>query len=100
MWQPPGGISGDMVRDLMIDAIENRFGSVDNIPGHIEWLSDNGSPYTATDTRKIAQALGLNVCTTPYRSPESNGMAEAFVKTFKRDCVDTHGQARGTLIMC
>jgi len=85
-----GGISGDMVRDLMIDAIENRFGSVDNIPSPIEWLSDNGSPYTATDTRKMAQDLGLYVCTTPYRSPESNGMAEAFVKTFKRDYVRMH----------
>jgi putative transposase len=85
-----GGVSGDMVQDLMIDAIENRFGSVDNIPGPIEWLSDNGSPYTATDTRKMAQALGLDVCTTPYRSPESNGMAEAFVKTFKRDYVRMH----------
>ena len=27
---------------------------------------------------------GLLVCTTPAYSPESNGMAEAFVKTFKR----------------
>jgi len=85
-----GGISGNMVEDLMIDAVENRFGSVDNVPGTIEWLSDNGSPYTATDTRKIAQVLGFDVCTTPYRSPESNGMAEAFVKTFKRDYVRMH----------
>jgi putative transposase len=85
-----GGISGDMVENLMIDAIENRFGSVDNVPGPIEWLSDNGSPYTATDTKEMAKDLGLDVCTTPYRSPESNGMAEAFVKTFKRDYVRMH----------
>lgn len=31
--------------------------------------------------------MGLEPCTTAYRSPESNGMAEAFVKTFKRDYV-------------
>jgi transposase InsO family protein len=85
-----GGISGDMVRDLMIETIESRFGSVDNVPGPIEWLSDNGPPYTATDTREMARDLGLNACTTPYRSPESNGMAEAFVKTFKRDYVRIH----------
>lgn len=85
-----GGISGDMVRDLMIDALENRFGRVDNSQGPIEWLSDNGASYTARDTRKMAKDLGLSVCTTPYRSPESNGMAEAFVKTFKRDYVSMH----------
>jgi putative transposase len=85
-----GGISGDMVEDLMIEAVESRFDSVDNIPGPIEWLSDNGSPYTAIDTREMAHNLGLHACTTPYRSPESNGMAEAFVKTFKRDYVRIH----------
>lgn len=50
-------------------------------------LSDNGSCYTTKETREFAQIVGLVVCTTPVRSPESNGMAEAFVKTFKRDYV-------------
>lgn len=27
------------------------------------------------------------VCTTPVRIPESNGVAESFVKTFTPDCV-------------
>jgi len=34
--------------------------------------------------------LGLRSRFTPVRSPESNGMAEAFVKTFKRDYVRIH----------
>jgi hypothetical protein len=29
----------------------------------------------------------MDPCFTPVESPESNGMAEAFVKTFKRDYV-------------
>ncbi len=29
--------------------------------------------------------MNLEPCFTPVESPESNGMAEAFVKTFKRD---------------
>lgn len=31
--------------------------------------------------------MGLQVRTTLFDSPESNGMAEAFLKTFERDCV-------------
>jgi putative transposase len=31
--------------------------------------------------------IGMEPCSTPVRSPQSNGMAEAFVKTFKRDYV-------------
>ena len=46
-----------------------------------------GSPYTAKETRQFASQLNLVSCFTPARSPESNGMAEAFVKTFKRDYV-------------
>ena len=83
-----GGISGDMIKDLMAEAIDSRFGFVKQIPKRIEWLSDNGSAYTAHDTRSFAKMMGLEALTTPVRSPESNGMAEAFVKTFKRDYVD------------
>lgn len=34
--------------------------------------------------------LNLEPCFTPVESPESNGPAEAFVKTFKRDCIRTN----------
>jgi transposase InsO family protein len=81
------GISGEMIRDLMAETIESRFGLVDRLPHRIEWLTDNGSAYTAHDTRNFALSMGLAVCTTPVQSPESNGMAEGFVKTFKRDYV-------------
>src|SRR6516165_12831566 len=69
----------------MIESVERRFGLVSRLPVPIEWLSDNGSPYTASETRKLAREIGLLPCTTPIESPQSNGMAEAFVKTFKRD---------------
>ncbi len=57
------------------------------LPHRIEWLSDNGSAYTAHETRAFATMMGLEVRTTPVQSPESNGMAESFIKTFKRDYV-------------
>jgi putative transposase len=80
------GISGSDVRDLMLEAVERRFAAA-RAPHPIEHLSDNGSPYLAKDTRDFAAALNLVPCFTPVRSPESNGMSEAFVKTFKRDYV-------------
>ncbi len=78
------GISGEMVRDLMVAAVERRFGTA-HAPHPVEWLSDNGSAYIAKDTADMARALGLTLLFTPVRSPESNGMSESFVKTLKRD---------------
>ena len=80
-----GGIGGDEVRDLMVAAVEHRFGRIDRLPDTIEWLSDNGSGYIAHETRSFARGLGLEPRTTPVESPQSNGMAEAFVRTIKRD---------------
>ena len=84
-----GGITSRMVQDLMLECVERRFGTP-RTAHPVEWLSDNGSCYTAKDTMKFAAMLGLRSRFTPVRSPESNGMAEAFVKTFKRDYVRIH----------
>ena len=58
------GISGEMVRDLMIAAVERRFGST-KAPHRLEWLSDNGSAYIAKPTSETAAALGLTLLFTP-----------------------------------
>jgi len=82
-----GGYTGDMVRDVMLQAVENRFHGALQTDCEIEWLSDNGSGYTADDRRRFAVAIGLKPLTTPVCSPQSSGMAESFVKTMKRDYV-------------
>ncbi|EJR0222793.1 IS3 family transposase [Raoultella planticola] len=82
-----GGINSVMVQDLLTESVEKRFGNTLYLPHAVEWLTDNGSCYIADSTRTFAASLGFIVCTTPVRSPESNGMAESFVKTFKRDYV-------------
>ncbi|WP_311969563.1 IS3 family transposase [Pseudomonas baltica] len=82
----PTGYSGDDIRDLMLESVEKRFG--DQLPStSVQWLSDNGSAYIAEQTRLFARQIGLQPVTTPVRSPQSNGMAESFVKTIKRDYV-------------
>src|SRR5438132_11489094 len=63
-----------------------RFGEATlTAPHAIQWLSATGPQYTATATVLYAHELGLVPITTPAYSPESNGLAEAFVGTFKRD---------------
>ena len=75
-----------MIRDMMVQCVERRFANV-RAPHKVQWLTDNGSIFAAYKTLEIAVALNLEPCFTPVESPESNGMAEAFVKTFKRDYV-------------
>ena len=83
------GLPGEPVREMLIEAVEKRFGEVEGIPeGHeLEFLADNGGAYRAADTHVIARALGLKPIHTPVCSPQSNGIAESFVNTFRRDYV-------------
>jgi len=93
-----GGITGELIRDLMVEAVEWRFGA--RLPAEpIEWLTDNGSPYIARDTKAFAREIGLEPLTTAINSPQSNGMAEAFVKTFKRDYVATMDRRDAATVM-
>lgn len=81
-----GGYDKETVQDVMLGAVEKRFGQ--RLPSEpLEWLTDNGSAYRAHETRVFARMLGLEPCTTRVRSPESNGIAESFVKTIKRDYI-------------
>jgi putative transposase len=79
------GIDAGLVGDLMMQAVERRFGTSETPTKPVEWLTDNGSCYTAAETKSFAKLLGLKPVTTPVTSPQSNGMAESFVKTLKRD---------------
>ncbi len=81
-----------MAQSIMLACVEKRFGDVKTLRP-VEWLSDNGSCYTAGEAITFAAALGIVRKFTQARGPQSNGMAEALVKTFKRDCVNCDGTA-------
>ncbi|EAB1454715.1 IS3-like element IS2 family transposase [Escherichia albertii] len=81
-----GGSNSETVQDVMLGAVERRFGN-DRPSSPVEWLTDNGSCYRANETRQFARMLGLEPKNTAVRSPESNGIAESFVKTIKRDYI-------------
>ncbi|WP_338386133.1 IS3 family transposase [Escherichia coli] len=81
-----GGFDSEIVQDVMQGAVERRFGN--ELPASpVEWLTDNGSCYRANETRQFARMLGLEPKNTAVQSPESNGIAESFVKTIKRDYI-------------
>ena len=78
--------SGAEIRRLIRGAVHARFGTEKpEIP--VEWLTDNEAIYTSLETVIEAERHHLTPITIPVASPESNGMAEAFVNTFKRDYV-------------
>lgn len=78
-------LRGADIQQLMRDAVLGRFDTAAPYP--IQWLSDNGSIYTALDTVITAERLHLVPITTPAASPQSNGMSEAFVNTLRRDYI-------------
>ncbi|EHP3062768.1 IS3 family transposase [Escherichia coli] len=81
-----GGFNSETVQDVMLGAVERRFGN--ELPASpVEWLTDNGSCYRANETLQFARMLGLEPKNTAVRSPDSNGIAESFVKTIKRDYI-------------
>jgi putative transposase len=73
------------IQQLMHEAVTRRFGAGCRPDAPIQFLSDNGSIYTALDTICTAERLNLEPITTSKSSPQSNGMSEAFVNTLKRD---------------
>lgn len=82
------GLPGEPVRDMLVEGVEARFGQAKVGDGvELEFLSDNGGAYRAKDTHALAKDLGIRPVHTPVCSPQSNGMAESFVNTFKRDYV-------------
>ena len=76
------------IAELMIFSVDKRFDG-GRAPRKIQWLSDRGSIYRAQLARDTARMLNLEPCYTAAYSPSSNGMAESFVGTMKRDYVYT-----------
>ena len=87
------GITAEDVKDLIVATVEHRYGHMNRVPEPIEWLTDSGSCYTARDTRSFARNIGLVPLTNPVTSLQSNGMAEAFVRTLKRDYIRVNPRA-------
>jgi putative transposase len=96
---PERGLPGEPVRDMMVEAVEARFGAPHTGSVKLEFLSDNGGAYRAHETHALARALGIEPVHTPACSPQSNGMAESFVNTFKRDYVSLMDRSNAEVVL-
>jgi putative transposase len=79
-------LKAEDIQLLMLQSVEARFNN-SRTEKQIQFLSDRGKIYRAYNVQHFASTLGLKSCFTASYSPESNGMAEALVKTLKRDYV-------------
>lgn len=96
--ETPYPTTGAEIRRLIRKTVFARFGPTKpEVP--VEGLSDNEGIYTALETVIEAERHHLVPVTTPVASPESNGMAEAFVNTFKRDYVAGGDLASATRVI-
>lgn len=64
------GQPGEQVREMLIEAVEKRFGAVEAVPTEhrLEFLTDNGGAYIAADTRAMARSPALSPINTPVCS--------------------------------
>lgn len=86
-WRFAKRITAEDLAEMLREAVFRRFGEARARARGIEFLSDNGPEYTSHRFQPFVRAMGLVPCHTPRRSPESNGLAEAFFGSFKRDYV-------------
>jgi putative transposase len=76
------------IQTLMQSSVLKRFNELGS-PRPLQFLSDRGAIYRAKETIECGRYLNLKCCFTRPRTPQSNGMAESFVGTIKRDYVYT-----------
>lgn len=86
-WRFARRMPSEELQEMVREAVFGRFGAEKEKAKNIEFLSDNGPEYACRKLRGLLQDFGMVVCRTPRCSPESNGLAEAFFGSFKRDYV-------------
>lgn len=69
------GITSEDVQDLVITAVENRFGRINILPKPIEWLTDNGSCFICVRHEIVAAGHrdGASYDPGPQPSVQRNG---------------------------
>jgi len=64
-------ITSEIIRDLVVMAMEPRFGNDGKLPNTIELLSDNGGCYRAEEKKEFVRELGFIPCSLPVKAPRA-----------------------------
>jgi len=84
-WKLQARLTALEVCELLREALFQRFAQQTHQAKGLEFLTDNGPEFIADQLQQLLMRLGLIACHTPCRSPQSNGLVESFVGSFKRD---------------
>jgi len=81
-------ITSDSIKEIVKQALIKRF-SQEHVPYGVklQFLTDNGSEYIDKELVRWLESAGFEVCNTPIRSPESNGMSEAVNRWIRADYI-------------
>jgi putative transposase len=79
------GIKSEGVQDLVITAVENRFGRINVLTEPIEWLTDNGSCASSEGHRILATRHRHGAVHDTGAKPSRTEWRMRSSKTFKRD---------------
>jgi putative transposase len=80
--------AGLVSRTLVSDAIGPSGAGKVALPFYMaRRVTDNGSPYVVGEIRRFARHIGLVPRANQVSSPQFIRMAEAFIRTLKRNCI-------------
>ncbi|PAA94395.1 hypothetical protein BOX15_Mlig014775g1 [Macrostomum lignano] len=77
---PEVHLTKDMTSTTVVNCFRRTFAQ-QGVPNQL--VSDNGPSFVSEETRQWLTRVGCNPITTPAYHPQSNGLAERFVRTIK-----------------
>jgi len=84
-WVFSGRVLAKEARNAIQEAVIHRFGSEQEVPEDLEFLTGNGSIFLACKFQDQMDEYGINLTFTPYECPSENRLAERFIKTVKEE---------------
>lgn len=92
------GLPSELVRDMLVQAVEARFGQANIGSAKLEFLGNKGGAYQAHETHALARAL-LGADSYAGVQPAADGVAESFVNTFKRNYVGLMNRSNAQVVL-